>query len=258
MDAVRFPIKLKIDAMKAVRTIAAVCIGFELLIVLLDAFITYGDAIEIQTIQRLCNITREDSFANWFSCTQLFMVGLVLWFIFFANSQASAPKRSKFGWLALALFFSYMALDDGSMLHERIGTAAKESLEELDGGPSVLERFPSYAWQAVVGPFFVAMGIFMAYFFLNEFKRWSQRIVLLGAIGCYASAMGLDFLEKVENGPYQWIQRATQCREYTVSHFAKSLEETLENFGTTLFLVVFLLHFARICSSIEIETRRDA
>ena len=58
----------------------------------------------------------------------------------------------RLGWLVMALFFSYIALDDGAALHERLGSTFRVLQQRAPvgaaaGGEGLLDVFPSYAVQ---------------------------------------------------------------------------------------------------------------
>lgn len=213
-------------------------VGCEVLLVFLDATVNYGEWTQIGAIRRLFNITREDALGNWFQSTLTLFVGLVLWFIFLR------VKREDFwrgiGWLLLAVFFTYMAIDDGAKIHERIGTAVNEMAPSEE-----LFDFPSYTWQLVFGPFFGAMGIFILLFLWREFRERKLRIWTIVGLSCFILATGLDFVEGLEEG-YTWLVDTYSLNKRAVEHFSRALEEFLEMLGTTFFLISFLHHFTKI------------
>ncbi len=43
------------------------------------------------------------------------------------------PRLVRLAWLVVALFFSYMALDDGAALHERLGSTFRVLQERAAG-----------------------------------------------------------------------------------------------------------------------------
>ncbi|HJO37781.1 MAG TPA: hypothetical protein QF650_04180 [Vicinamibacterales bacterium] len=96
----------------------------------------------------------------------------------------------------LALWFSYMTVDDGAQLHERIGTTV--SILQEDAGSSALDLFPSYTWQLVFLPLFGGLGLFMAAFLWRELQDRPARLAVIAAIGCLVVAVGLDFFEGLE------------------------------------------------------------
>jgi hypothetical protein len=225
-----------------VRTIFFCLLGFELLLVFLDATVNYGEWTRIGAIRRLFNLTREDGLGNWFASTQTLFVGLVLWLVFLKNRRVELWKA--WGWALLAVFFTYLAIDDGAKIHERIGTAVKAAAS--------VESFPSYTWHLVFGPFLGAMGLFLFIFLWRELKNHTLRILFILGLGCYVVAVGLDFVEGLEGG-YDFLTSALSISPRALRHFAKVFEEFLEMLGTTIFLVCFLNHFTRISPIFSVQ-----
>lgn len=247
-------IQIGINADRAARNVFIFCLAFEIFLVLIDIFVNYYELSDIKTIRRLCNIAREDSLASWFGTIQTYTVGLTLWVIFFITKHASAKKTTIAGWCVLALFFTYMALDDGAEIHERFGTAF-EIIFENEGAPGesvswaseVLDFFPSYAWQILFLPFFGAAGLFMLIFLWRESKQGKVKKIVVIALACFVTAVGLDFVEGLDK-EHAWnfhtmLRNEFGLGKYTVRHFSKSLEEFLEMLGITLFWVSFILNF---------------
>jgi len=235
------------------------CLAIELLLVLLDATVNYLHGSGSPAIRRLFNITREDGLASWFGVTQTFVVSLVLWVIFLVVRKVQGSRSQRVGWLILALFFSYMTIDDGAKIHERLGTAFKSSYDLVDPSVtdvgvagSILHAYPSYAWQIVFAPFLIAMAIFLFYFLWKAMPRRIDHVRIVLALSCLVTAVGLDFVEGVTGG-YNWITEHTGAGEIAIGHFSKSLEEFLEMLGMTIFLVTFLDYLMHINNSLSVR-----
>jgi hypothetical protein len=255
-------VALTIRSTPFVRRLIASCIGAELTFVLLDYHVNYGGLVDIGTIRRLTNITREDSLASWFGTTQTLLIGLTLWLIFLVIRRQTTDRWRQAGWLVLACFFSFMAVDDGALLHERAGTVLSRlhSSETPDADPigpggRLVEAFPSYEWHIVVLPVFIVLGLFTLVFLWRELDRPGARLVVAAALACLAVAVGLDFIEGLDPehpwNLYTWIRDAFEFGDYTeyrfghdayetVRHFSKSIEEFLEMLGNTLLWYLFL------------------
>jgi hypothetical protein len=232
--------RVNVDTRRLLATVFFVCIASEILLFLLDLTINWQRFSETGAIRRLFNTAREDSLASWFAIMQTFAVALVAWALVIASraSQASAFRRA--GWMFVAILFTYLSVDDGAKVHERLGTWS----ESFDATSDVLNAYPSYAWQLVVGPVLGAMGLFMLFFLWRELDDWKHRAGVLAAFGFLALAVFLDFVEGLDDR-YWWILQNYDVTEDLISHFSKSIEETLEMFAMTLFLVVFLSHLMR-------------
>ena len=170
------------------------------------------------------------------------------------------------GWLALALFFTYMAVDDGAEIHESFGSAFDTIHKNKDPAGAftswasgVLDIFPSYTWLILFMPFFGAAGLFILIFLWRELKTRQSRALVIIALVCLALAVCRDFVEGLDK-KHQWnfhtmIRNKYDLEKYTVRHFSKSLEEFLEMLGITLFWVSFILYFkflptGRVCFNV--------
>ncbi len=259
-------VELTLDPRRLIRTIFIVCVVAEVSFLLLDYHVNYARLTEIGAIRRLFNATREDGLASWFGVTQTFMVALTVWLLLITARRQAAPRWRLICWLLLALFFTYMAVDDGAELHERMGTAFEtvhdrgSEGDEVTPGARLLESFPSYAWQVVFLPFFAAAGLFMLAFLWYELGDWHARILVGLAVSCFILAVGLDFIEGL-NADHRWnlyshledtfdLNEFAQRRFLTtpyraLRHFSKSIEECIEMLGMTILWVVLLGHWMR-------------
>lgn len=259
------------------------CIAIEIAFVLLDYFVNYGQLTSIGPIRRMFNITREDGLASWFGITQTLLVGLTAWFIWLVRrSSAGAPRWIKIGWFIMACCLTYMAVDDGATIHERIGSTLKAIQSETPPPESDIEEqsatggggdswwFPSYHWQVLFLPFFGAMGVFMLVFLWRELGAKKLRLYVAACIACFVMAVGLDFVEGLEPGHrlnfYSHIAERFDFESFTrarfkvsefeaIRHFSKSIEETLEMFGMTLLWVALLTHLVRIAPQIRLRLK---
>ncbi len=250
---------------RLVRNIFFICIVTEVILFLLDAFVNYGKLVEIGAVRRFCNLAREDSLSSWLGSMQTLLVGFTLLLIFLRKRKdKSATKWNTAGWCVLALFFIYMAVDDGAEVHERMGSVFKAismgSVSSGDGmpiGKKLLEFFPSYPWQIIFMPIFGSMGIFLLIFLRREFKgcpEWTYTVI---GITCLVVAVAMDFVEGMDKG-HAWnihtiIKEKYHLRSYTVRHFSKTIEEVLEMLGTTFFWTAFLKYFSRIAGIIRFQ-----
>ncbi len=239
-----------------------ILLGFELLIVFLDVFVNHYEWSSVGSIRRMVNITREDSLSNWFSSIQAITVGSVIWLtaIVVRKQMLDSYYKIKFYcWAGIGTFFIYMGIDDAIKFHERIGTAFHVILFDDDTSNegvlgAVYDAFPSYTWQMVFGPFFMAIGIFILWFVWKELtsrKLWNWFLV---GISLYAVAIGLDFVEGLDGEPYEdmGIAGFFSTYEFRIRHMSKTLEEFLEMLGTTIFLIVFLKNIFRLTDELKI------
>jgi hypothetical protein len=263
-------VDLRVRPRHVLWTVFMVCAAIEVLFVVLDYGVNYQRGSSIGAIRRLTNITREDSLAGWFSPVQTLLVALTLWTMFVIDRGQGASRWRSLGWAVVAVFFTYMAIDDGTQFHERIGTAVSVMHRRGAGAQSgdLFSAFPSYAWQIVFVPGLALLGAFTLLFLGHEIPdRWGRTLVVAG-LGCFAVAVGLDFVEGLPRehplNLQTWlIDRldlyASARRHFgrsafeVVAHFSKSLEETLEAFGTTLLWIAVLRHLMHRAGQVRVR-----
>ncbi|MDX1764496.1 MAG: hypothetical protein R3231_09270, partial [bacterium] len=183
--------------------------------------------------------------------------GVTLGCIFAVSRHRTEERRGARGWGLLALFFIYMAADDGAEIHERIGSTFKamaKAASREEGvtslGSRLLEFFPSYPWQLVMLPVFGTVGLLMFIFLWRTLKPPTARSILILAILCFVAAVGLDFIEGLNRDhPMNFAEMLSDRWVHdsgAVRHFSKSLEEFLEMVGITLLWSLFVRHFVRL------------
>ena len=254
------------DPERVARRVLIGCLGFELVFVLLDYHVNFGRLTDIGALRRMTNIAREDGLASWFGTTQTLLAGLTAWTIALLVRAQGAPRWRKAGWAVVAGFFTYMAIDDGAQVHERLGTVFRVLSEQ--GNPSALAFFPSYAWQIFLGPLFAALGLGMAVFLWHELPDRVSFALVFGALSCLALAVGLDFFEGLAPdhpwnlyellgagpGIEAWAGDRFGVSGYdALDHYSRSVEEFLEMLGITLFWVAFLRRLASVTPEVRVR-----
>ena len=231
-------------------------IAAEIFFVLADHFINVSRLTPYPPIHRFFNITREDSIASWFAVTQNWMAGLTAGAIALIVSSQNCARRRRIGWFIMMTFLLYMAMDDGTAFHERVGTSVKSMFQ--DDESESLGGFPSYVWQLVFLPIFGAFGLFMLWFLNSELGLTFDKLLVLGAIGLLMTAVAADFFEGI-NTPGHALNLYGQMADHwqlpndTVLHYSKSFEEFLEMLSMSILWLVFLRHLVHIAQSLEIH-----
>lgn len=268
MDA---PVQLEISRRRVLAAVLVTCLAVEGTLFLLDAQ-TYAADGGSPPLRRLFNITREDGLAGWFGPVQTLMLALTCWAVW-AVKRHRQPGRGTAGWPVVASFFTYLAVDDGSKLHERLGTAAADhacrtaACQQLQ---DLLGAFPSYAWQFLFLPALSVLAAFTLVFLWFQLGDRLGRLLLLAGIGFLTLAVAMDFVEGLAprrpDHPYQWVidrldlYRASR-RHFgraafeVVAHFSKAVEETLELLGTTLLWLAVLRHLMSGTSEVRLRFR---
>ena len=271
-------VSLTIDSRRAIVVTFWICLGAELGFVVLDATVNYSRWTDYGMIRRLFNITREDGCASWFGVMQTLMVAVTAWWIWVLSRRAPGAGRRPRGWLFLAIVMTYMALDDGAKIHERLGSMFKKAVRigALDGedglGAALLGWFPSYPWQILFVPIFAVVGTVLLVFLIKELRSKLSIFLVVAGLGLFAAATGLDFIEGLDpDHPlnlYGTVDRAYDWDGFTtrhfhedpydaMRHFGKSVEEFLEMFGMTLIWIALLRHLGERFRKIDIELIRQ-
>lgn len=258
-------------------TVFIVSLGIVLLLVFLDYGVNYSGWSEVGAIRRLFNITREDGLASWYGVTVTTLTALTAWLITAIVRRRGATPSQAAGWTVIALFLTWMALDDGAEVHERLGTAfdqgavgATEGEPSAGAEPGIVARFPSYTWQLVFGPVFAGLGLFTLGFLWREMKLRRQRVTVSLAVGLLAFAVALDFFEGLAPehpwNLYTAIVARAELSDFTLSrfgqppyetlrHFSKSVEEAIEIVAMTLLGIALLGHLARLADGLRVRLR---
>lgn len=255
--------EVRISISRLTRRLFLTCLTVASLLVVGDALFSYMDLIDSGPIDRFFNITREDSLASWIAVTQNSFIALTAALLFAVRCHQPCEPWRKWGWLFATLFFGYIAFDDGTIFHERVGATLGSIISDAaDEGGRVgefLSAFPSYPWQLAFLPFLGVGAIILLRFFYLELERRRAFKLFVAAMSLFVIAVGLDFLEGLD--PDHWlnfherIRAAWDLRTYDVQHFSKSLEEFLEIIGTSLIWVMLLGHFAKIARDLNLRFR---
>ena len=252
---------IKIDHDRLFRWLFAGLLIAEVAIVILDAFISESGWVSIGAARRLFNITREDGVANFFSTFQALAVGAVLLLITVVVRGQSRGTSSKtfMGWGVITGLFVFLGIDDGTKLHERVGSIFKALVTDSSGEGSagflgeLYELFPSYTGQLVFGPFFTVIGLFLIVFLIKELPSLRLKGLVVMAIGLFFVAEAMDFIEGMDNDILDQVAELFSTTPGHAVHFSKSIEEFLEMAATTIFLFVFLKTMTSLTSSLTFE-----
>ena len=251
--------RLEVDARRLISIMFISLVALEVFFVLGDAIINVERLTELGPVRRFFNITREDGVASWFGVTQTWMLGLTAAFLYVLVRAGGAERWRRAGWAFIAIFLLYMAMDDGSMFHERIGSSVKELIKGDEDESRQIGFFPSYTWQLVFLPIFGSFGLFIVWFLNKELRVARDKLYVLAAVGLMVLAVVADFFEGLEiDDPinlHGWIKRTWDLSTYQVQHYSKSVEEFMEMLSMTFLWVVFLRHLTRVAPEIHIRFR---
>lgn len=231
------PLVLRVSRRRLFAGVLFGWLGIDLLALLLDLTVNFGKLTTSSALRRLVDITREDAIGTWVSTTQLVFLAGVLVLVRLQRPVEAETRSAPWMWTALAAFFAYMSIDDGSKMHERVGTAFESATAAVG--------FPSYTWQLIYAPFFGLAALLLLWIVYRELgvTRMAGWLVLTG-LACYVVAVGLDFLDGYAQLHAQWAQDSG-LDDPSLAHLLRALEEFLELAGTSLMaggFTRFLLH----------------
>ena len=181
---------ISIDKNKALKFIFISCLAIEFFIVISDITLNHFRWIPDRSARQIFNMALESSISNLFSSFLALVVGIVA----FLNSLYLAGKK-KCGWIVLALFFIYMGIDDGTMIHEKFTTSLLPIFLDITGFDK--SNYASFSWHLVFIPFFALMGLFIVYFSYKELRSKSYWYYPYLGLVCFTSAVAIDYFEGI-------------------------------------------------------------
>ncbi len=180
--------------------------------------ILYCGHDSVHGIVPLFNFDKEYNIPTFFSSFSLLFCGLLLVIISFDKNNTLYEKTH---WAALALVFTFLALDESMFFHEQIGVFLKNSL----GQPV---RF-IYAWTVPYA--LVIIFIIAIYFkFFTRLDKKIQRNLLLAMVVYLSGALGLEYCA--------FLFGCSEHNRHLLYIIFYTVEETLEMLGIVLFIKV--------------------
>ncbi|EKD26629.1 MAG: hypothetical protein ACD_79C01091G0005 [uncultured bacterium] len=216
----------------------------ELFLVANDFFCYFILKLSGTSISKVISVSCETSIANWFSSVQFLLIGLIFIFVSLIKHKDEGLKKS-FMWILFGLFFLYFSVDDGAGIHEQISLDLRKYIQSFleskkySGISNLLNRFPSYAWQLILGPVFLVMGYLIFIFFWNKLKTVKIKLMFLSSILFLILAEVMDFIEGLNESFLTFVKQYTD-NTTSVIHLIMVFEEFLEMFAITLFFITCL------------------
>ena len=263
------PVPFRVAPCRAISNLRFGMVWAAAMVVVLDVWLHLGGGLGAPDLAGWFDATSEDGLGSWLSVTQTALVALTLWAVAAVVRGAGAPRARVAGWVALAAFVSYLALDDGTRLHERVGAAFADSAASERG---IGAAFPSYYWQLVLGPAFAGMGLFMGAFLWREFRGSGLWRHVGGAFALLATAVALDFVDGLDAGhPLDLYGRIGSTPSVdawarawfevpglvTTLYLSRVIEESLEMVAMTLLWTAFLTHLTRLVPGVVLTWAAD-
>jgi hypothetical protein len=228
-------------------------------LVICDSVLTFHDVTGYYVFNRVFDMTREESIPNWYASILLFNIGLTC-LVTFVIQRCRVDRRDAVPWLFFAGFFTFLSMDDGAKIHERLGSFFRELAEDGDGVftvfQPVLEVASTYSWQIFVLPVFLFFAFFILLWGFNNISvRETHRWILLGGF-FIAIGLGLDYFEGlVDNGVIDLEGRPLSVN--TIEHYQRVLEEFLEMTGFICILRGLCVHLLSLESQVRVSLERS-
>lgn len=232
-----------------------VCCG----LVVCDTVLTFHDITGYYVFHRVFDMTREETIPNWYASILLFCMGLTSLLIYVVQRASGVLRPDASPWLFFAGFFTFLSMDDGAKIHERLGSFFRDLTEEGEGifwiFQDALETASTWGWQFFVLPVFLFVGFFMLIWGYQHVRNpETHRWVLIGGL-CIAAALGLDYVEGlVEYDVVSIKERALS--EDTIAHYQRVLEEFLEMTGFIAVLRGLWIYLLSIPQSLQLDISR--
>jgi len=229
-----------------------VCCG----LVVCDSVLTFHDVTGYYVFHRVFDMTREESIPNWYASILLFCIGLTSLLIYVVQRAKGVRRADASPWLFFSGFFTFLSMDDGAKIHERLGSFFRELTEEGEGifwvFQDVLDSASTYSWQVFVLPVFLFVGFFMLLWGYQHVRNLeTQRWVIFGSV-CIALAIGVDYFEGlVDNDVVTLEGRAFS--EDTIAHYQRVIEEFLEMSGFIAVLRGLWFYLLSISNAVKID-----
>jgi hypothetical protein len=190
---------------------------------------------------------REGNIATYFNSMILLIAAMLCLAIWKSTSHSSGRKKQG-GWLAIAVIFLLMSIDEVSMLHENSGYIAEYILEHVSGASS-----PIHWWYPVL--LVVAVGALkMAPFLASLPARTRGLLILAGGIYIFG-AVGLEAVGHYILDHSETIAIGEGRYSFILSY---SIEEFLEMIGINIAILGAMLYMAESKVAINFRSRAEA
>jgi len=172
----------------------------------------------------LWNLNAEQGYGTHFSAIQLYVLGMFVLMIGMEKREEEGSLKKVWPWYLVAGMYFFIGLDDCIAIHENF---IKWS-QQVAPGADVFHFIHEWLW--FYGPFMLAAAAFLMRFFWMEFRQ--NKVILCTMFLALVMWLGVLVMEGVAKNlidPYS----------IEGSRAGIAVEEGLEMFGATLFLIGF-------------------
>jgi hypothetical protein len=182
---------------------------------------------------RLFNLGGENNLPAWYSSFALLLSSTLLGIIGLHRREEANPYR--WHWLALALIFFCLSVDEGASIHERMLDRLIHRWLEATGYLDYALSVIGTAW--VLGGVLFALIVFLLFWhFLQHLPLTTKALFLIAGAMYIAGAIGLEAV-----GGQYLARHGGNTLTYSMM---VAVEEGLEMFGVVVFLYALMLYMA--------------
>lgn len=240
----------------------------------LDYWINYLEASDNPSVRILLSPRGEIGLYSYVGIALMFLVVVTAWEIRFKEKRAGVDPRMLIGFTLVAVFLTWLALDEALSLHEHFGRWLEQRVErsasagEEGTAARLLRGWPSHLENAVLGPVYAVLMLLTLTFLWRSSGRSSWRWLLIVAGACFCLAGMLDLIQGLDQN-HRWnlyvliserfdLERLTTSRYPSPYAFLErtgaTIEESGEMLGMTALWVCMLDQLRRINSPFKIRS----
>jgi hypothetical protein len=229
-DGVKPAHRLESASKNRARNLLIACFFVEAWLIFLHIQLALHSTPTVRALGQAFDMTRESSIATYWSCLLALGTGLACFFVASLLRQNGASGLRYRGWIFAGIVFVCVSVDDAIAFHEKIGAITSLGLMHS-------LNYPSYPWHVTVAPI-VGAGLLLAALVIWRDVRKVRGLTatLLLALGCFAVALGLDFMEGITE--MAALESVVPAVEVDYLPIMMLTEEGLEMVGTTMILYV--------------------
>jgi len=189
---------------------------------------------------QMFDLGSECNLPTWYASILWFLAALAAVGCYAVRAGSPLQRRHDKLWLLIAAAFLVASADEVASVHEEVGSYLQGEASGLGLSSVVSAASPHSPWIIFYAPFLVAFAVFLVAFLWQRlaFSIW-LRLLLVLAIECYALAVGLDYYQGLSPADQDVVAQlfALSTRRFVETSIV--IEETLENIGTSLLVIVF-------------------
>ena len=146
-------------------------------------------------------------------------------------------KQSAYMWIFLAVIFLFLALDEFSSIHEKLGAPVRELLNASGAF--------YWAWIIPYGVLLVILAIIYARFII-ELPAKPRRFMLISAFVYVTGALGFEMLDG-------WYLELHKGQEDLIYSLISTFEESLEMIGLLTFVYALMIYIEESHNGLTIQ-----